>query len=332
MIFRSKAPLRLCFSGEGTDVSPYPEEHGGVVLSTAVDKFVFSTLKPTEEKGIEVKSLDYDIVAKYTSDKDYEYDGKLDLVKATIKYFKAEEEMFNIYIHSDAPPGSGLGASSAAAVSIAGLLKNFRNEPFTDYELAEIAYKIEREEVGIKGGKQDHYVSIFGGFNYIEFTGDRVIVNPLKIEMSTINELQYHLLLCYTGQNKLMGNIIEQQLEQYKQNLDSLERIKSVTHEMKNSLLTGELDRFGELLDESWNYKKLLARGITNSHIDKLHDTAKSKGAIGGKIMGAGGGGFMLFYCEFDKKHKVAEALEKLGGQIAEFDFELRGLQTWQSG
>ena len=331
MIYRSKAPLRLCFSGEGTDVTPYPEEHGGAVLSTAIDKFVFSTLKPTLEDSINVRSLDYDIVAKFTTDKDYELDGKLDLVKAAIKHMNADSGMYDIYIHSDAPPGSGLGSSSAAAVSIVGLLKNFQNRPFTDYELAETACRIERDDVGIRGGKQDHYVSIFGGFNYIEFIGDKVIVNPLKIDMSTINELQYHLLLCYSGHNKLQGNIIERQQEQYKQNLDTLERIGSVTNDMKNALLTDDLDSFGELLDESWNYKKKLAPGITTDHIDKLYDTAKNNGAVGGKIMGAGGGGFLLFYCQFDKKHKVAEELEKHGAQIAEFDFELRGLQTWQT-
>jgi D-glycero-alpha-D-manno-heptose-7-phosphate kinase len=330
MIIRSKSPLRLCFSGEGTDVSPYPEEHNGVVLSAAIDKFVFCTLKSTQEKSIEVKSLDYDIVAKYTCNSDYVFDGNLDLVKAAIKHMKAEKGMFNIYLHSDAPPGSGLGSSSAASVAITGLLKDLQNKPMTDYELAEVAYKIEREEVRIKGGKQDHYVSTFGGFSFIEFIGDKVIVNSLKIDMATINELQYHLLLCYTGHNKMLGNIIDQQMERYKENLDILERIKSITYEMKGALLTDKLDSFGELLDESWKYKKQLAGGITNSRIDKLYDAAKQHGAIGGKIMGAGGGGFMLFYCDFEKKHKVAEELEKLGSQIAEFDFELRGMQTWK--
>ncbi|UCH88276.1 MAG: GHMP kinase [Thermoplasmata archaeon] len=331
MIFRCKAPLRLCFSGEGTDVPPFPEEHDGVVLSTAIDKFVFGTLKPTQEKSIEVKSLDYDIVAKYTTDKDLKYNGDLDLVKAAIKHLKADSGMYNIYLHSDAPPGSGLGSSSATAVAVVCLLKEWQNKPMTDYELAEVAYKVEREEVKIKGGKQDHYVTIFGGFNFIEFVGDKIIVNPLKIDMSTINELQYHLLLCYTGQNKLMGNIIDQQLQNYNDNIDTLERIKDITHEIKNKLLTNNLDQFGELLDESWKYKKQLAKDITNDQIDKLYDIAKKHGAVGGKIMGAGGGGFMLFYCEFDKKHNVAEELEKHGAQIAEFDFELRGIQSWQT-
>lgn len=331
MIYRSKAPLRLCFSGEGTDVSPFPEEHGGFVLSASIDKFVYSTLIPTEEKSIEVTSLDYDIIAKYMTERDLRYDGELDIVKAVIKKMKAESGMFSIYIHSDAPPGSGLGSSSATTVSIAGLFKDFQNLPMTEYELAELTYDIERRQLGIKGGKQDHYISIFGGFNYIEFSGDSVIVNPLKIEMSTINELQYHLLLCFTGKIKLHEKIIERQIERYLENKDTLERIKNITGDMKNALLVGDLDKFGELMDESWNYKKKLAKGISNKDIDKMYDTAMANGAIGGKIMGAGGGGFMLLYCEFDKKHKVAEKLEKLGAQITEFDFELRGLQTWKT-
>jgi D-glycero-alpha-D-manno-heptose-7-phosphate kinase len=331
MIYRSKAPLRLCFSGEGTDVSPFPEDHGGAVLSTSIDKFIYSTLKPTGEKSIEVTSLDYDIVAKYTTDRDLRYNGELDIVKAAIKHMKADSGMFNIYIHGDAPPGSGLGSSSATTVAIVGLLKDLQNVPLTEYELADLTYKVERQDLGIKGGKQDHYVSIFGGFNYIEFSGDKVIVNPLKIEMSTINELQYHLLLCYTGEIKLHANIIDRQLDRYKDNLDTLRRINDITGEMKTALLINDLDKFGELMDESWTYKKQLAEGITNKNIDKMYDTARSNGALGGKIMGAGGGGFMLLYCEFEKKHKVAERLEKLGAQITEFDFELRGLQTWKA-
>jgi D-glycero-alpha-D-manno-heptose-7-phosphate kinase len=329
MIHRCKAPLRLCFSGEGTDVPPYPQEHGGAVLSASIDKFVYSTLKPTQSNSIKVKSLDYDIVAKFDADEALRYDNDLKLINAAISRMKAEGGSYNIFIHSDAPPGSGLGSSSAAAVSIVGLLRSWQNIPMTDYEIAEIANKIEREDVGIKGGTQDPYISIFGGFNYLEFIEDKIIVNPLRIDRSTINEIQYHLLLCYTGQDKIPGNIIDQQIKNYRDNVDNLERLKDITNEMKNKLLTSDLDKFGELMDESWQYKKQLAKGITNDKIDKLYETAKEHGALGGKIMGAGGGGFMLLYCQFDSFHKVAEELEKKGAQAAKFNFDLRGLQSW---
>lgn len=330
MIYRSKAPLRVCFGGDGTDVSPYSEKNGGAVLSTSIDKYVYSTLRPSYSKTIEIESLDYEIVAKYATDKDLIYNGELDLVKAAIKRMNAEQDMLKIFIHSDAPPGSGLGSSSTTAVSVVGLLKEFKGIPMTNYELAELAYKIEREDIGIKGGKQDQYVAAFGGFNYIEFINNTVIVNPLKINLDVLNELHYNLLLCYTGKTRLFAKIIDDQIARYEKNIKILDFIKALAYDMKNALLKGDLSDFGEMLHKSWQYKKCLASGITDDYINKLYDTAIKSGALGGKLLGAGGGGYLLFYCKFDKKHIVAEALEKLGAQVIEFDFDFNGLQTWQ--
>jgi len=335
MIIRSKAPLRISFSGGGTDVSPYFEECGGVVLSATIDKYAYGSLRVKDERSVTVQSLDYDVVAKYNLDDDMPYNGELDLVKAVIKNMnKGYKHGLEFFIHSDAPPGSGLGSSSTMVVALIGLLKHLQRLPLTNYEIAERAYEIERMDLGIKGGMQDQYAAVFGGFNFMEFSAAGVIVNPLRIPAHVINELEYNLLLCYTGKTRLSANIITTQVDSYKNKdkrvLDAMDELKRITVEMKNALLQGQLTNFGRLLHEAWINKKQMARQITTATIDALYETARQYGALGGKILGAGGGGYLLLYCEFDKKHIIAEKLEKLGGQVVEFTFVKNGLQTWE--
>ncbi len=206
----------------------------------------------------------------------------------------------------------------------------------TDYEIAEAAYDIERRELGIQGGMQDQYAATFGGFNLIEFNPSSVIVNPLRISPDTLHELEYHLVLCYTGRTRLSANILKDQVESYRQGkeevMDALDRMKRLTIEMKNAILTGRLDDFGALLHEAWMHKKKLAKQITSPEIERLYAAAMATGALGGKILGAGGGGYMLFYCDFERKHLVTEELEKLGGEVVEFGFDYEGLRTWEVG
>ena len=335
MIIRSKAPLRISFAGGGTDVSPYLEERGGVVLSATIDKYAYGSLRLRDDRTITVQSLDYDIVAKYYLDDEMNYDGELDLVKAVIKNMSNGHKLgLDFFIHSDAPPGSGLGSSSTMVVALIGLLKHWQRLPLTNYEMAELAYRIERKELGIQGGMQDQYAAVFGGFNLIEFGPSAVIVNPLRIDTEIINELEYNLLLCYTGRTRLSANIIATQIEAYvrkeEEFLTAMEELKKITIQMKNALLQGRLNDFGLLLHEAWENKKKMAKQITTSNIDVLYEAGRKHGALGGKILGAGGGGYLLLYCEFDKKHIVAEELEKLGGQVVEFTFDNRGLQTWE--
>jgi len=341
MIIRSKAPLRISFSGGGTEVSPYKDEYGGVVLSATIDKYAYGSLRLRDDRSVNVTSLDYDIVAKYNLDDEMKYDGELDLVKAVIKnkhLNNGYKQGFEFFIHSDAPPGSGLGSSSTMVVALIGLLKHLQRLPLTNYELANLAYHIEREDLGIKGGMQDQYAATFGGFNFIEFgigPGlSNVVVNPLRIDAGVINELEYRLLLCYTGRTRLSANIISSQVESYtKKEVDvlaAMDELKKITIELKNAMLQSRLDDFGRLLHEAWINKKKMAKQITNESIDALYEAARKHGALGGKILGAGGGGYLLVYCEFDKKHIVAEELEKLGGQVVEFTFDHHGLQTWE--
>jgi D-glycero-alpha-D-manno-heptose-7-phosphate kinase len=265
-----------------------------------------------------------------------ELDGQLDLVKATIKRLQAQNSKgFEVFLHSDAPPGSGLGSSSALIVGLVGLVKEFKNLPLTEYEIAHLAWLIEREDLQIRGGHQDQYAASFGGFNFIEFYEDRVIVNPLRIHQDTINELEHNLLLCYTGTTRRSDQIIEDQTkrleEKQEATLRALREQKQLATDMKNVLLRRRLDDFGDLLHSAWESKKSLSPKISNESIDEMYEAGRKCGALGGKITGAGGGGYMLMYCQFEKKHKVAEALKRLGALPTEFAFESRGLQTWRT-
>lgn len=331
MIIRSKAPLRISFGGGGTDVSPYPEKKGGMVLNATINKYAYGTLMPTKNKNIIIKSLDYDIVAKYQP-KDLIFDGELDLVKAALRKMGATKGL-RLFLHSDSPPGTGLGSSSTMVVALVGLFKHWLKKPLTDYNVAELAYQIEREDLKIKGGRQDQYAATFGGFNFIEFNGPTTIVNPLRIDRDVINELAYHLLLCYVGRRK-PKNIIEKQTRSYVEGdrkvVDALDKTKEIAIKMKNTLLKGNLDEFGKLLHEGWMTKKKFTREISNPNIDVLYDIGRKNGVMGGKILGAGGGGYLLLYCKFDKKHIIARELEKNGGKIIDFGFEPTGLQTWE--
>jgi len=335
MLIRAKAPLRISFAGGGTDVPPYPEKEGGCVLNATINKYAYGTLRPREDNQIKIESLDFGISVNYDVDEELIYDGKLDLVKAAIKKLEGQDSTgFDLFLHSDAPPGTGLGSSSTVMVALVGLLKEFKNMPLTDYEIANLAYIIERKELGIKGGLQDQYAATFGGFNFIEFLKDRVIVNPLKISQDVINELEHNLLLCYTGRTRLSARIIEDQVGRYErgeeETLQGLRQLKEITIEMKNALLQRRLNEFGELLHCAWENKKKLSNKITSPKIEEMYEEARKAGAIGGKISGAGGGGYLLLYCLFEKRHNVAERLKKMGGTIVDFGFDPYGLQTWR--
>jgi len=333
MIFRAKAPLRIGFGGGGTDVPPYPEERGGVVLSATIDKYAYCSLATRDDEVVNVTSLDYDLVTRYPLNDKLEYDGKLDLVKAATKVMGMENGV-DLFLHSDVPPGSGLGTSSTMTVALVGAIRHWLRLPLSDYDIAELAYRIERQEAGIKGGKQDQYAASFGGFNFIEFLGEKTIVNPLRIKREIINELEYRLMLCYTGKTRLSAGIIDDQVKGYIEKKEdvvrALDETKASAIAMKNALLLGQIDEFGSLLHQTWLSKKRFTPKMTDTHIDELYDVARQNGAIGGKLLGAGGGGYLLLLCEFDKRNILAQKLEEYGGKIANFAFESNGLQTWE--
>ena len=333
MIVRSKAPLRLSFAGGGTDVSPFKDREGGCVLSTTISKYAFGTLHTNNRKQIIIHSLDYDMTTRYSVRSKVNPNSKLSLVKAAIQRLHEHEMGGEIFIHSDAPPGSGLGSSSTMVVALIGLFIELLRKPLTNYEIAEIAYQIERVDLKMAGGMQDQYASVFGGFNFIEFYKDNVIVNPLRINSTILNELQYNLLLCQIGRARFSETIIKKQVENYEKNktkaINAMREQKDIAINMKKYLLTGKLGDFANLMDYAWITKKKMAEGISNKRIDRMYEEAKKGGAIGGKVLGAGGGGYLVFYCSSGKKHIVAQRLEKVGGRVVDLSFDFNGLQTW---
>ena len=316
-------------------MSPYCDRYGGYTLNATINKYAFTTLEVRPDDKIEVHSLDYDYVANFHVDEALAYDGNVDLVKAAIKKLKRGREGLSITTRNDAPPGSGLGSSSAMAVSLVGAFKEWLSLYLSEYDVANLAYEIEREELGLVGGMQDQYASAFGGFNFMEFGRNSVLVNPLRIKNDVVCELEYNLLLYYTGKSRVSGHIIESQVKnvsaERKESLDGMHLLKAQAVEMKNALLIGDPRGFGKLLDCAWQAKKKMADEITNPMIDEMYEAAIKAGALGGKVSGAGGGGFMIFYCDNGKRHKVAARLEELGGEVVDFQFEHFGAQSWRT-
>jgi D-glycero-alpha-D-manno-heptose-7-phosphate kinase len=332
---RAKAPLRLSFAGGGTDVSPFPETEGGAVLSATIDRFAYGSLSPRPDDQVSIESVDFGLSLDFPVTEDPVLDGKLDLVKAAIRRLRREDfGGYNLVLRSNTPPGSGLGSSSTMMVTLVGMLHEFYGLPLDQYEIADLAYIIERKDLNIRGGLQDHYAAAFGGFNYIEFD-ERVIVNPLRIRDSTVNELEFSLLLCFTGITRQSAHIIADQTQRVEaaesDTIAGLRAQKQLAVAMKSALLRGKLGEFGDLLGAAWHEKQRLSPMIATPRIQEAFDVACRNGAISGKVTGAGGGGYILFYCDFKKKHKVADALERFGVTVTEFSFEPRGLTTWRA-
>ncbi len=239
-LLRARAPLRVSFAGGGTDVPPYPAEQGGLVLSATINRYAYGTLRPREDRQIGIQSLDLDAVASFALEEARPDGDRLDLIKAAIQKLASDSPNgFDLFLHSAAPPGSGLGSSSAVVVALVGLLSNHMRMPLTDYEMARLAYTVEREDLGLKGGTQDQYAAVFGGFNFMEFRADEVIVNPLRISPETINELEYNLLLCFTGGTRVSDHIIDDQTGRYQSHdsstMDGLSMQKELAVEMKDA-------------------------------------------------------------------------------------------------
>ncbi|MDD2957060.1 MAG: GHMP kinase [Lachnospiraceae bacterium] len=333
MVIRGRAPLRVSFGGGGTDVAPFCTEHGGAIIGSTINKYAYCTIIPKDEDKITVHSFDFDMTVKYNAHENYVYDGKLDLVKAALNALEIDQGC-DVYLQCDAPPGSGLGTSSTVMVALLTAMAKWKGISLDAYEMADLAYHVEREVLGISGGYQDQYAATFGGFNFIEFHGrNDVVVNPLRIKKEIIHELEYNLLLCYTGNIHVSANIIQDQVENFKKGetdaVKAMVEVKALAYAMKDELLKGNLHSFGKLLNYGWQSKKRMSNKITNPKIDELYDEALKNGALGGKLLGAGGGGYLLLYCPYTVKRQVAKRMEEVGGQLADWNFEFRGAQAW---
>lgn len=340
MFVRSKAPLRIGLAGGGTDVSPYSDIYGGAILNATIDLYAYASLEPLNNGSIEFvidgtgKSLRLEASKKLELHPDFEL--FIGVYNRIVAQFNLEPLSFRLTSYIEAPQGSGLGTSSTIVVSLIGAFVEWLKLPLGKYDIAHLAYEIERMDLSMSGGKQDQYAATFGGINYIEFfSNDKVIVNPLQLKPEIIYELEYNLLLYFTATQRLSANIINEQVknvnEKNTKSVEAMHNLKEQAHQMKEALLRGELGKIGEILDFGWKNKKNMANSITNDLIDQVYKKALETGATGGKISGAGGGGFMFFYCPAVTKVKVARAIESLGGRVQPFKFTEQGLVTWQT-
>lgn len=333
---RARVPLRIGFGGGGTDIPPYCDEYGGVVLNATINRHAYATIVPNQD-CFNISSLDYDTSISYGIEDPFIYNGQLDLAKAILDYFRQNyvfEKGIDVFLHNEAPPGTGLGSSSAITVALIGAVAEFLHLSFDSYEIAELAYKIERVDRNSMGGKQDQYTAAFGGFNFMEFHKDITVVNSLRLRPEVLYELEYNLVFAYVGGQRLSAHLIEKQMNNYREGnvgtITALGSLKDLAYQMKSSLLRGKLNEFGTLLHESWTAKQRVAEGIGNPRISEIYNKALESGAIGGKITGAGGGGFMFFYCDKYKRFAVQEALSSAGAQVVNFNFVDEGLRVWR--
>lgn len=338
MIHRSKAPLRLGLAGGGTDVAPYSDLYGGAILNATISMYAYATIEPANDNKIVLASADKGIVLELESAQFLELDGNLDLLKGIynriVRDFSKKPLSFKLTTFVDAPAGSGLGTSSTLVVAIMGAFAEWLNLPLGEYDLAHLAYEIERVDLAMAGGKQDQYAATFGGVNFMEFSkDDKVIVNPLRIRSKYLNELAYNLVLYFTGTSRLSSKIIEAQsrnvIAENKKSIEAMHQLKKQAVMMKEAILMGELEKIGDILDFGWHNKKQMAEGISNPMIDEIYTAAKNAGATGGKMSGAGGGGFMIFYCPGNSRSNVVKTLESFGGKVKRYEFTSRGLTTW---
>lgn len=341
MIVRSKAPLRLGLAGGGSDVSPYSDLYGGLVLNATINLYSYCTIKETSDNHIVFNAADIGKTVRYASARQLPLDGELSLHRGVynriIRDFRIENNLsFELTTFSDAPPGSGLGSSSTMVVAILKAFVEWLSLPLGEYEIARLAYEIERIDLGLSGGKQDQYAATFGGFSFMEFfSDDRVIVNPLRVKRWIVDELESNMLLFYTGASRSSAQIIDEQIKNTSErNPDAIEAMHLIRHssvEMKETILKGDIAGFAGILGSAWENKKKMASSISNSYIDQIFDVAIGSGAITGKVSGAGGGGFIMFVVDPVKKVVVANALKKIeGGLVVPFQFSEGGCHGWK--
>jgi len=338
MIYRSKAPLRIGLAGGGTDVSPYSDLYGGAILNATVSLYAYANIEINDSEEIHFESIDYLTKQIIKKGSPVEFNGVLDLHKGVYerirKQYPGIPSGFKLSTFVDAPAGSGLGTSSTLVVAIVGAFAEMLKLPLGEYDIAHLAYEIERKDLKMAGGKQDQYAATFGGVNYMEFFGDeKVIVNPLRVKQQYLFELENNLVLYYTSTSRESAKIIEKQsqnvLDKKGSSIEAMHQLKQQSMRMKEALLKGRLNEIGEILDFGFQQKRKMAEGISNDLVEEIYSAAKLAGATGGKISGAGGGGFMIFYCPANTKFSVIAKLNALGGHCKSYQFVDHGLTTW---
>ncbi len=329
---RASAPLRISFVGGGTDFPHYFERHGGAVLSATIDHRAHATVVPRDDREVRIRSLDLGHLVEYHLDDGPTYDGVMDLAKAAIERIGVDTGL-EMGVASDAPPGSGLGGSSALVTAVVGALAALGGRSLSPEEVARLSYAIEREDLGIAGGWQDQYAAAFGGFNLIEFSANGVTVTPVRCPEPTLSALRANLLLCYTGRVRTDLGLIDTQIRLYREGREEtivgMKHLHEMAYEMRDAIEEGDLDALGRMLQEAYENKKRMNPHVAEgTPIEHLFAVARDAGAVGGKICGAGGGGYLLLYCRPDRRPAVRAALEHQGAQLADFVFQGHGVQA----
>jgi len=340
MIIRARAPLRLGLAGGGTDVSPYCDEHGGYVLNATIDRYAYAIIKTLDEPVVRFVATDQQTEKVKAVSDSFELNGKLDLHKAVynhmIKHYNNDVPIqMELSTFCDAPVGSGLGSSSTLVVVMIRAFSELLNLPMDDYTIAHLAFKIERMDCGLQGGRQDQYSATFGGFNFMEFYADeRAVISPLRVKNWIICELEASLLLFYAGVSRESAKIIAVQSNNVKSGLvDAVEAMHGIKNEaltMKECILRGDFDGVVASMRKGWESKKRSAATVSNLHIDEIYNAAINAGALAGKVSGAGGGGFMMFFVPPEKRMDVVRALEVFNGQVSNCHFTKHGTQAWR--
>jgi D-glycero-alpha-D-manno-heptose-7-phosphate kinase len=340
-IYRSKVPFRISFGGGGTDIPSYTKNHIGAVINTTIRLFTHTSLQLRDDNVVTFEWVNKDEREQHLFSNELDCSYGLKLFKAThnhiFKRFNLEPIGYDVVTFQDVPTGSGLGTSSTLIVSLIGVYQELFNLPLGEYDIADMAVQIERVELGESGGKQDQYAAAFGGWNFMEFRGDEVIVNPLRIKDKVQDELENNIVLYFTNFTRRSSDVLEEQVKNIEDDnetsMTSLHWIAERAKLVKDCLLRGKIDELGEHLSAGFRQKSLLANGITTPEIQQMYDTAINAGATGGKISGAGGGGFVFFYCPDNTKYNVIKELDKLNiGHNQPFTFNKFGLRTWQIG
>lgn len=328
---RARAPVRISFGGGGSDLTHFFEGQNGAVINTTISLYSHATLRVRDDEQVIIRSRDLrDSLHARNLAEALETRGRFGLIQALLKAVHPDFG-FELFLHSDFPMGSGLGGSAVLSAAVLGCFNQFRQDQWDAHELAELAFQAERLYLGVAGGWQDQYATVFGGFNFMEFRMDQNIVHPLRIPPDTLLELEQNLILCDTGVAHDSGNIHQDQ-RQHMRGEEIQRQVKAnveLTYAIRNHLLRGRLLQFGQALDQAWQLKRGFSSKISNSKLDQVYDNARRHGAVGGKLLGAGGGGFFLFYAPPYGKHELMDHLESAGLKVQPFRFEPQGLQAW---
>jgi D-glycero-alpha-D-manno-heptose-7-phosphate kinase len=329
---RARAPARISFGGGGTDLTHYFFDQGGVVINATIGKFAHAAMRRRSDGQVRIYSHDLRASVESASLAELQFDGVLDLIKSILTLIRPSYG-FDLEVSADFPVGSGLGGSAAVAAAVIGCFNEFRSDPWDRHQIAELTFQAERLMLDIPGGWQDQYATVFGGFNYMEFTASANTILPLRLERRILLEIEESIVLCYTGKSHNSGEIHRDQkarMESTPELARIAQRQKDITQEMKRLLLRGELVSYGQLLHQVWLSKRKFSPMISSSSLDRDYHYAIEHGALGGKILGAGGGGYFLFFVPPFERHRLEKALEEIGYTCERVTLDNDGLQSWK--